>query len=189
MVLFIACCSGSGSGPFASLWARGRGCGGGELWPLAQREAEGPEPLPATDAHRRETARQDSETMANDLEAKGWEAVKAVRFPGMSRDIVSFGFVHDVKVSDGGEVEVSLQMATHNPEAAEKVRAEAERAVRAVPGAAGARVAIQMQKPAGPAGQDPAAQRATSQNPNLAPGVRHMVAVASGKGGVGKVAC
>jgi ATP-binding protein involved in chromosome partitioning len=124
--------------------------------------------------------------MANELEAKVWEALKAVRFPGMSRDIVSFGFVHDVRVADGGEVEVSLQMATHNPEAAEKVRAEAERAVRAVPGAAGARVAIQMQKPAAPAGQDPAAARATSQNPNLAPGVRHMVAVASGKGGVGK---
>jgi ATP-binding protein involved in chromosome partitioning len=124
--------------------------------------------------------------MANELEAKVWEALKAVRFPGMSRDIVSFGFVHEVKVADGGEVEVSLQMATHNPEAAEKVRAEAERAVRAVPGAAGARVAIQMQRPAAPAGQDPAAQRATSQNPNLAPGVRHMVAVASGKGGVGK---
>ena len=40
--------------------------------------------------------------MANDLEAKVWEALKAVRFPGMSRDIVSFGFVHDVKVSGGG---------------------------------------------------------------------------------------
>ena len=62
--------------------------------------------------------KQETESMANDLEAKVWEALKAVRFPGMSRDIVSFGFVHDVKISGGGEVEVSLQMATHNPEAA-----------------------------------------------------------------------
>ncbi|HVR07438.1 MAG TPA: Mrp/NBP35 family ATP-binding protein [Thermoanaerobaculia bacterium] len=121
----------------------------------------------------------------NDLEAKVWEALKGVRFPGMSRDIVSFGFVHHVQVS-GSEVAVGLQMATHNPEAAEKVRAEAERAVRAVPGISGSQVTIEMQRPAAPAGQDPAAQRATSQNPNLAPGVKHMVAVASGKGGVGK---
>lgn len=124
--------------------------------------------------------------MSDELEARVWEALKAVRFPGMSRDIVSFGFVHEVKVTGGGEVEVGLQMATHNPEAAEKVRAEAERAVRAVPGAASARVAIQMQRPAVPGGQEAAAHRATSQNPDLAPGVRHMVAVASGKGGVGK---
>src|SRR5260370_3711029 len=108
--------------------------------------------------------------MANDVEAKVWEALKAVRFPGMSRDIVSFGFVHDVKVSDGGEVEVSLQMATHNPEAAEKGRAEAERAVRAVPGAGAAQVAIQMQRPAAPAGQDQAAPRGPSPNPHLSPG-------------------
>ncbi len=127
--------------------------------------------------------------MTNDLEGlegKVWEALKAVRFPGMSRDIVSFGFVHHVQVT-GSDVAVGLQMATHNPEAAEKVRAEAERAVRAVPGIAGVRVTIEMQRPAAPPGQESAAApRATSQNPNLAPGVKHMVAVASGKGGVGK---
>ncbi len=125
--------------------------------------------------------------MSDDLEAKVWEALKAVRFPGMSRDIVSFGFVHHVQVA-GGEVAVGLQMATHNPAAAEKVREEAERAVQAVPGAAVARVTIETQRPAAPPGREDAgaAPRATSQNPNLAPGVKHMVAVASGKGGVGK---
>ena len=67
--------------------------------------------------------------MTSDTEAKVWEALKTVRFPGMSRDIVSFGFVHHVEVS-GSEVAVGLQMSTHNPAAAEKVRGEAERAVR-----------------------------------------------------------
>ena len=29
------------------------------------------------------------------------DALKKVKFPGLSRDIVSFGFVHDVRVQDG----------------------------------------------------------------------------------------
>ena len=128
--------------------------------------------------------------MSNDLEAGVWEALKAVRFPGMSRDIVSFGFVHAVQVA-GDRVEVSLQMATHNPAAAERVREEVERVVGAVPGVAKVQVTMQMQKPPGPGGgqgggpQD-ATQRAIAQDANLVPGVRHIVAVASGKGGVGK---
>ena len=39
--------------------------------------------------------------MANDFETQVWDALKTVRFPGMSRDIVSFGFVHTVKAHDG----------------------------------------------------------------------------------------
>ena len=38
-------------------------------------------------------------------EEKIWEALKGVRFPGMSRDIVSFGFVKQVTI-DGGTVRV-----------------------------------------------------------------------------------
>jgi ATP-binding protein involved in chromosome partitioning len=123
--------------------------------------------------------------MTSDTETRVWDALKAVRFPGMSRDIVSFGFVHHVQVT-GEEVEVGLQMSTHNPAAAEKVREEAERAVRAVPGAAAARVTLQLQRPAAPPGREDSAQRAIAQDASLVPGVRHLVAVASGKGGVGK---
>ena len=39
--------------------------------------------------------------MNGELEEKVWEALKGVRFPGMSRDIVSFGFVR-VDVCRGG---------------------------------------------------------------------------------------
>jgi ATP-binding protein involved in chromosome partitioning len=124
--------------------------------------------------------------MTSDTETKVWDALKTVRFPGMSRDIVSFGFVHHVQVSGSGDVEVGLQMSTHNPEAAERVRVEVDRVVRAVEGVGGVHVAMQLQKPAAPAGRDEAAQRATAQDPGLVPGVRHLVAVASGKGGVGK---
>jgi len=94
--------------------------------------------------------------MTSDTETRVWDALKTVRFPGMSRDIVSFGFVHHVQVSGSGDVEVGLQMSTHNPEAAERVRVEVDRVVRAVEGVGGVHVAMQLQKPAAPAGREEA---------------------------------
>jgi ATP-binding protein involved in chromosome partitioning len=120
--------------------------------------------------------------MADDLESKVWDALKAVKFPGMSRDIVSFGFVQQVQAS-AGAVAVDLQMATHNPAAGEKVKAEVERAIRALPGVREVRTNLHVTKPPGP---QESAQRAVSQDASLIPEVRHVVAVASGKGGVGK---
>jgi ATP-binding protein involved in chromosome partitioning len=120
--------------------------------------------------------------MSQDLESAVWDALKTVKFPGMSRDIVSFGFVHQVS-ANAGMVVVDLQMSTHNPAAGEKVRDEVERTVRAVPGVAKAQVNMNVVKP--PAREE-AAQKAIAQDSHLIPEVRHVVAVASGKGGVGK---
>jgi ATP-binding protein involved in chromosome partitioning len=119
--------------------------------------------------------------MPTDLETSVWDALKQVKFHGMSRDIVSFGFVHAVRV-EGGVVVVDLEIATQNQAAVEAVRKDVERAVSALPGVAGVQVQLQVQRPAG-AGE---AARAIAQNPALIPEVRHVVAVASGKGGVGK---
>ena len=118
--------------------------------------------------------------MANDLEARIWDALKTVKYPGMSRDVVSFGFVRKVEVT-GSTAVVELEMSTHNPEAAEEVRTAAEAAAAAVPGVTAVEARLHRQQP--PA---PAAQRAVSRDPGLIPGVEHVVAVASGKGGVGK---
>jgi ATP-binding protein involved in chromosome partitioning len=120
--------------------------------------------------------------MSNDLESKVWDALKTVKFPGMSRDIVSFGFVHQVKAS-AGSVAVDLQMATHNPAAGEKVREEVERTLRAVPGVQDVKVNISVTRPPT---REESSQKAVSQDGSLIPGVKHVVAVASGKGGVGK---
>ena len=109
-----------------------------------------------------------------ELEERIWQALKTVRFPGMSRDIVSFGFVEKVGV-EGGRAAVTLQMTTHNEEAVEKVRDEVERAVAGVEGVEAATVELKVSRPAPPGA---GAQRAVSQDARLLPSVAHVVAVA-----------
>ncbi|MEM7050419.1 MAG: Mrp/NBP35 family ATP-binding protein [Acidobacteriota bacterium] len=120
--------------------------------------------------------------MTTDIESRVWDALKTLRYPGMSRDIVSFGFVKRVEV-EGGAVSVDLHMSTHNPEAAEEVRRSVETTVGELEGVSAVAARLEVVKPDPP---QRAAQQATAQNPELIPGVRHVVAVASGKGGVGK---
>jgi ATP-binding protein involved in chromosome partitioning len=107
------------------------------------------------------------------------DALRAVKYPGFSRDIVSFGIVKEISFADGG-VRVRMELTSGTPELAGQVKAESERALRAIPGAAQAVVEVQL----------PAAGRAGSPNPwqnqRPVPGIKHLVAVASGKGGVGK---
>ncbi len=120
--------------------------------------------------------------MAKVLEERVWEALRAVRFPGMSRDIVSFGFVKGVAVHDG-VAKVAIEMTTRDPDAAEAVRAAALQAVGGVDGVTGAEIDLRV---AAPPSREEAAQRAIARNPSLIPEVAAVVAVASGKGGVGK---
>jgi ATP-binding protein involved in chromosome partitioning len=120
--------------------------------------------------------------MSNDIERAVWEALRGVRFPGMSRDIVSFGFVDRVTVT-GDAVAVKLAIASSNPEAAQQVRGETEAALAALPGVKSARVELELKVPPSRA---EAAQHAIARDPRLIPEVAHVVAVASGKGGVGK---
>jgi ATP-binding protein involved in chromosome partitioning len=121
--------------------------------------------------------------MPNDLESRVWEALKTVRYPGMTRDVVSFGFVEAVTADEEGRVAVRLRMTTHKPEAAEQVKREVEGLLAELPGVAGGTVDLQLERPPAP---HAGAQKAVSQGPDLVPDVRHIVAVASGKGGVGK---
>lgn len=124
-----------------------------------------------------------------DLEERIWQALKTVKYPGMSRDVVSFGFVEGVSL-DGGRARVTLQMTTHNEEAVHQVRDAVERAVAGVDGVAAVEVDVRISRPAGPgaAGRpgQPGAGAGGAAAGRLLPDVEHVVAVASGKGGVGK---
>ncbi len=101
-------------------------------------------------------------------------ALKQVKFPGLSRDIVSFGFVKSVQV-DGGTVAVEIAMTTANPDAGPQVEREARAALAALPGVEHVELKVDAHGP-----------QAAPPQPKILPGVRYKVAVASGKGGVGK---
>jgi ATP-binding protein involved in chromosome partitioning len=120
--------------------------------------------------------------MTDNLEHRVWDALRAVRFPGMSRDIVSFGFVDKV-VTTGGAVRVELAIVTGNAEAARQVRDEVERVVGGLAGVDQAEVELRLSVPPQ---RGESAQQAVARDPRLIPEVAHVVAVASGKGGVGK---
>jgi len=104
-------------------------------------------------------------------------ALKSVKYPGFSRDIVSFGLVKLVNI-DNGEVRVQLALATNDPNVPATIKNDAEKVLRAIDGVRSAKVLIDIQAPPGGAGAGMGATRIS--------GIRHVIAVASGKGGVGK---
>jgi ATP-binding protein involved in chromosome partitioning len=105
------------------------------------------------------------------------EALKSVKYPGYMRDIVSFGLIKNIEVN-GGAVSVSMQLTGGTAEIATQLKAAVEKTVRGVPGVEQVRVEV-----AAAAGA-PAAGPVQGQNKMT--GVKRVVAVASGKGGVGK---
>ena len=107
-------------------------------------------------------------------------ALKSVKYPGYSRDIVSFGLVKEIATQNGA-VSVSMQLTTNNPAAAQQIKTDSERVLKSLAGVTAVFVDVKTQ-PGSVAG---GGQSQWAQQ-NRIPGVRRVVAVASGKGGVGK---
>jgi len=108
------------------------------------------------------------------------EALKTVRYPGFSRDIVSFGLVRDLKL-EGDHATVLLAITTADSSLPSKLNEACENALLAVPGVKTATVNISVQATRAPGD----APKEKEEKTPLA-GVKAVVAVASGKGGVGK---
>lgn len=103
-------------------------------------------------------------------------ALRAVRDPDLGQDIVALGFVKDLRICDGS-VAFTIELTTPACPVKDQMKGEAERAVKALPGAREVRVDM--------------SARVTASRPVLGdkgtiPGVKNVVAVSSGKGGVGK---
>ena len=124
-------------------------------------------------------------TAATELtEERVLEALKGVRFPGLSRDIVSFGFVKDLTVG-GGNVAFRLEITTESPKAAEEIQRDATEKLRSLPGVSAVTIRLDL-KPPTSAPPRPGGGAAPPAAAQILQNVRFKVAVASGKGGVGK---
>ena len=103
-------------------------------------------------------------------------ALRSVQDPDLKRDIVSLGFVKGLTV-DGGRVAFTIELTTPACPVRDLLKEQAREAVAALPGVTEVQVALTAQVrsalPAQPGGL-------------LPPTVKHVIAVASGKGGVGK---
>ncbi|TIT23608.1 MAG: Mrp/NBP35 family ATP-binding protein [Mesorhizobium sp.] len=132
------------------------------------------------------------------------ERLKTVNGPDFTGNIVDLGLVSEIFIADA-KVFFSITVPAARAQEMEPLRAAAERVVKAIPGVAGAVVALTAEKkgggmeapvpqrpaqrpapPAAPARPMPQAPASHSQGKRGVPGIEAIIAVASGKGGVGK---
>ena len=105
-------------------------------------------------------------------------ALSHVKYPGFSRDIVSFGLVKGVQV-EGKNVQVEISLATRDANIPRQIHEEATKALKALPDVGEVKLNFDIKEP-------PSAQQNVTSAQSSIPGVKHVIAVASGKGGVGK---
>ena len=109
------------------------------------------------------------------------EHLKQIKYPGFSRDIVSFGLVRGAAIVDG-TAKVSLGLTTSDPKIPLHLKREVDLCLRAIPGVKDTIIDIAVSPvKSPPPSSSPGAGGATT-----AKTIRRAVAIASGKGGVGK---
>ncbi|MCU0316324.1 MAG: P-loop NTPase, partial [Fimbriimonadaceae bacterium] len=107
-------------------------------------------------------------------EAQVLEALKVVQDPDLHRDIVTLGFVKDVAI-ERGFVSFKVELTTPACPVKEELKAQSEAAVMAIPGVVNVTVEMTAQ-----------VRSRKTQEEDLIPDVKQAIAIASGKGGVGK---
>ncbi|HUC74650.1 MAG TPA: Mrp/NBP35 family ATP-binding protein [Vicinamibacterales bacterium] len=104
------------------------------------------------------------------------EALKVVRDPDLNRDIVSLGFVKDLAI-DQGRVALTIELTTPACPVKDQMRDQARAAVMQLPGVTSVdvKMSARVREAVGADGSRQAV-----------PGVKNVIAVGAGKGGVGK---
>ena len=129
--------------------------------------------------------------MAESLEARVTAALVRIQNPRLENDLLSAGMIRDLKVTDEGRVSFTFLLAPEDP--ATLVRS-ARAAVAAVDGVQKDEIKISVTNPAGPARPTHGPPQSAAANPPVPPAPQPMdqpnlgkiIAVSSGKGGVGK---
>ena len=113
-------------------------------------------------------------------EADVRSALSGVRDPAHNQDVVSLGMVQEIAIRDGN-VAFALEADPARVEALEIVRRACEQAVLSLPGVASVSAVLTAERPPqAPGGPSP------NSRAIVLPGVQSIIAIASGKGGVGK---
>ncbi|YCM45368.1 Mrp/NBP35 family ATP-binding protein [Verrucomicrobiaceae bacterium 227] len=108
------------------------------------------------------------------------KALSEVKYPGFSRDIISFGLVKSAEMNEGTAT-VQLQIQTKDPKIPQEIFQNCHTVLDPLLGDPGkVKIEIDIQDPPG------AGSAAASSGANTLPGVKRIIAVGSGKGGVGK---
>jgi ATP-binding protein involved in chromosome partitioning len=111
--------------------------------------------------------------------------LKQIADPASGQDIVAAGLVRALTV-ENGSVRFVLEIDPARAQAMESVRAEAESRVRALDGVSAVSALMTAHSQKAPPPDLKPARKAEPQGPQKVPGVDRIVAIASGKGGVGK---
>jgi len=104
--------------------------------------------------------------------------LKKISYPGFSRDIVSFGMVNDILV-DQNKVQITLKIKSDNQVKKDAVVAEIKSVLNEKTSFDEISILFD-------SSEKVAQQPQTVQGPSTLAGIKHIIAVSSGKGGVGK---
>ncbi len=107
-------------------------------------------------------------------EAQVLDALRAVQDPDLHRDIVALGFIKDLTI-EGGSVGFSIELTTPACPVKDEMEAQARELVSALPGVEDVSITMTAQ-----------VRSRNTQEQDLVPNVKQIIAIASGKGGVGK---
>ena len=105
--------------------------------------------------------------------------LRKVKYPGFTRDIVSFGVVKDIEI-EGSRVRVHLLLPKPDEKVESEIRSSVSKTLLESPGVSEVDIRVGAREPKTAPGQPKTAEK------TKLPDIKYFIAVASGKGGVGK---